>query len=231
MLVPSTRSDIVFSTLFFLTRIAFHVVLSTPPPASPLFPRTLTNSLLTLVGCYATPYGRLHGTSTFLPSSTTPISSLVPVLSLCAAAPLHLTWFANSLRGQIRRARRAASTPLASPILPPVPASTVPPLSPFLLPARHHLVATASSYLSSRLPLVPRFPSLQRSPVNSRRYRIEHGVREFFAAGDRDENDVLRVVGATPAGLRLRAGKRGEELKRFGGRLRRGVVGTLGKAF
>lgn len=28
MLVPATRSDVLFSTIFFLTRIAFHAVLS-----------------------------------------------------------------------------------------------------------------------------------------------------------------------------------------------------------
>lgn len=31
MLVPATRSDVLFSTIFFLTRIAFHAVLSAHP--------------------------------------------------------------------------------------------------------------------------------------------------------------------------------------------------------
>ncbi|KAL8279361.1 hypothetical protein RQP46_008173 [Phenoliferia psychrophenolica] len=125
MLVPATRSDALFSTVFFLTRIAFHAV---------------------LIAFYSTTYGRLHGTQTFIPLTTTPVPSLVPALALLAAAPLHISWFTSSIRGQLKRARRARAAVAAA-----LPSESTPPLSPFLLPARAHLIS-ASSYFTAHLP-------------------------------------------------------------------------------
>lgn len=151
------------------------------------------------------------------------MSSLVPAVALLAAAPLHISWFTASVRGQLKRARQARAA---------VPSSTAPPLSPFLLPARAHLLS-ASSYFTAHLPSLS-LPAPSRASLASLRpprHPFARDVREFFAASSRDENDVLRVVGATPGAMRMRAGQRGEDLKRFGGRIRRRVVGGLQAAF
>lgn len=160
----------------------------------------------------------------------------MPAIALLAAAPLHISWFTSSLRGQIKRARQARAAAAAA-----LHAETAPPLSPFLLPARAHLLS-ASSYFTAHLPSLslpsPTRPSLSafrplsfRPTAQSLRHPFARDVREFFAANSRDENDVLRVVGATPGAMRMRAGQRGEDLKRFGGRIRRRVVGGLQAAF
>lgn len=198
MLVPSTRSDLLFTTLFFLTRIAFHALLRTsshPAPQRPLTPRAVI--------LFSTPYGRTHGTQTFSPSGT-PLPSLLPIIGLLLAAPLHITWFLSSLRPLLRR--RAAAPP-----------------SPFLLPARQ-----ISSYLSSRpLPSLPRLPSIPRLSTIPRLT-----PRLTFRRPALRPLTVIDILGAAEgwnvaggemrergiAEIRRRAERGSEEVKRFGGR-------------
>ncbi|KAM0749574.1 hypothetical protein T439DRAFT_315845 [Meredithblackwellia eburnea MCA 4105] len=209
MIAPATRSDVFFSVVFFLTRILYHIA---------------------LIVSYITPYGRTYGCQLFSAVDGTPIASFVPAGALLAAAPLHISWFTNSIKGQIRR-RRQAQKAMATAAAEAEAAesesaarearkSRVPPLSPYLLPSRSQLTS-ATSYFTSRI-----IPSLALdAPLRSTSPR--RPVRDFFANNKRDERDVLRVVGNTPAGVRLRVGLRGEELKRFGGRMRRRIVGSI----
>ncbi|KAK4704102.1 hypothetical protein P7C70_g2105, partial [Phenoliferia sp. Uapishka_3] len=227
MLMPSLRSDVLFSVIFFLTRIAFHAILSKsfrvngrdPAPNQP-FPSVVF---------YSTRYGQLHGTRTFNPS---PVSSLFPSFALCAASPLHIAWFIASIKGQIRRYRlstRGPTYPLDKPAesaAPPIPNATTPPPSPILTPARVH-ISNATSYINAHLPslTLPASRNLIHRP--RLRHPFERDVKDFFTANKRAEDDVLRVMGVTPGGIRMRVGRRGQELRKFGER----IVGGLQAAF
>ncbi|KAI5476398.1 hypothetical protein MNV49_007776 [Pseudohyphozyma bogoriensis] len=215
MLFPQTRSDMLFTSVFFITRIAFHSV------------------LLTL---FITPHGYLYGTSTYTPSGL-PIGSYVPFLALSAAAPLHITWFSSSVRGMLKRRRAKAlglPTPLPTPGLEdevPVPLTPTikSPPSPFLLPLR---------------PLVTTFPKTSRriQQLHAQRQQYTREVSRYFRERldqlpalprldlndpkGRDENDVLRGLERPRIeALRVRAGKSSEDIRRLGGRLRRRVQG------
>lgn len=140
MVFPATRSDTTFSILFFATRIVYHAYLSASIPPTCSTP----SHMFPAVTIYATPYGRLHGTQLYSTTSS-PLYSIVPLFGLCAAAPLHILWFQSSIRGQLKRHRRAQLARIPTPP------------SPFLLPARR-LLPTLS------LPtLPPSFLSLSAS--------------------------------------------------------------------
>lgn len=139
-----------------------------------------------------------------------------------------------------RRAARLATSPLDA-----LPATAPTPRSPLLLPQRPRLVSLASSYLASPRPSLLR---LRTSPSviglvggTTRRYNFEKEVADYFSrlrttlptpAQDwlaRDENDVLKAQAVYPiTQLRMRAGKGGDDLRRLGGRVRRGMGAIAG---
>ena len=205
MLFPKTRNDLVFASLFFTTRIVLHAV---------------------LIALYVSPYGRTFGTSVF-DSAGSPVASWVPVLALCAAAPLHILWFTSSIRGILKR-RRAAKLAAAT-------------KSATSVPSRPRLVSMASSYLASNRSTVLTFrPTLAAGRARRQRIAraIESEVHDFFrrprlvwrrSAGEYDpvDNDVLKGIGSSRSltQIRLRTGQRTEQAKRLGGQVRRGLVG------
>lgn len=197
MLIPATRSDEFFAVMFFAVRIVYHGI---------------------LLVIFAAPYGRLHGTALFN-SMGEPLASSLPVISLLAAAPLHIHWFVTSTQGMIRR-RNSRRVTTDAPRLPP---------SPFLLPARPRL----ASFTSFSLPR-PGFLASRRALG---RPSIERTVRDYFRLPTElrlpsppNTSDLMHAVrNPTPTltNLRMRAGRSGEEMRRFGGRLRRSVQGTV----
>lgn len=82
IIFPFTRNDVFFSTVFFLTRILFHIILITS---------------------YLSPNGRATGT-------LTGERAVLPGVFLLGALPMHVVWFVNSIKGQIRRARQRKAT-------------------------------------------------------------------------------------------------------------------------
>lgn len=188
VLVPATRSDLVFSSLFFLTRIFLHGI---------------------LIGLYITPYGRLYGTSTFT-STGHPVGSLVPVLGLLAASPLHVSWFHASLQGMFRRRKAfllecsvySLSTTSTSPSTPdnqlPLDPLTASPPSPLLLPARPRLVSLASSYLASSRPLLFSQALMPRHP-----FRRPTGEATYEALLVSAERFRMRLRDARARGLEI----------------------------
>lgn len=136
-MIPATRSDELFNTLFFLTRILFHGV---------------------LIGLYSTSHGRLHGTgiTAVLEGRVVGVHHLMPVLSLLAAAPLHIQWFTGSMKGMFKRrraSRRAAALVTAIPAF--VDAAVV------SAPAPRPILAS----FASRLPQLPHLPHLPQLPI------------------------------------------------------------------
>ncbi|ORY88299.1 hypothetical protein BCR35DRAFT_301829 [Leucosporidium creatinivorum] len=221
MLVPATRNDMVFTVLFFVTRILYHSVLLT---------------------VYYSSYGRTNG-SGLVELASEPVSTWIPAIGLTLAAPLHVSWFTSSTKGMLRRRRaaRLATSPLEA-----LPKKAPSPPSPLLLPQRPRLVSLASSYLASPRPSLLRLRTSTSSGSTGgpRRYNFEKEVSDYFSrlrttlpmpAQDwlaRDENDVLKAQAVFPiTQLRMRAGKGGDDLRRLGGRVRRGmgaiVAGSL----
>lgn len=217
MLIPATRSDEFFAVMFFAVRIVYHGILREYQIYCRFHPEKLTQACWPVV-IFAAPYGRLHGTALFN-SMGEPLASSLPVISLLAAAPLHIHWFVTSTQGMIRR-RNSRRVTTDAPRLPP---------SPFLLPARPRL----ASFTSFSLPR-PGFLASRRALG---RPSIERTVRDYFRLPTElrlpsppNTSDLMHAVrNPTPTltNLRMRAGRSGEEMRRFGGRLRRSVQGTV----
>lgn len=214
VLFPETRNDIVFASLFFVTRIVLHAVLMT---------------------LYGSSYGRNYGTSLF-DASGSPVGSWVPLLALCAAAPLHITWFNASVRGILKRRRAAKHAAVA------ITLGASGEAKPEVTAMRPRLVSMASSYLASPRSTVLTFRPTTRMADRARRQRIaraiEQEVQDFFkrprlvwrrSAGEYDplDHDVLKGIGSSRSltRLRLQTGRQAEQAKRIGGQVRRGLVG------
>ena len=189
MIFPSLRHDMIFTVLFFLTRILAHGL---------------------FIALYSSPFGRLHGALLYSPTGT-PIVSLVPIIGLVSASPLHIIWFTGSVRGMLKRSRNSKRSKVvvgaASAVVTPAPIPTIsitspstpllPPSSPttekpktFLFlnrPTFVSLASSATSYLASG----PPFPRPSQFPIrrpflkpNTRAailaHTIEKDVRDFF---------------------------------------------------
>ncbi|SCZ97103.1 BZ3500_MvSof-1268-A1-R1_Chr4-2g06992 [Microbotryum saponariae] len=238
MLVPRTRSDLVFTSLFFLTRILYHVV---------------------LIAVYASKHGVAYSSGLDIVDPT-----YIPLIGLILAAPLHVSWFSSALLGMLKRRRKARSVA----VLPATATSAVDQsrtsiteatkaealTAPKVVAQRTKLVSLASSYLSSprpflhvRTPLPNPIASTRPLPSPSRRHLLEQEVRDFFLQArrdllplgaqnwlQRDENDILKaqVLGPSLNLVRLRAGRLsatgGADVRRIGGKVRRSLLDGSG---
>ncbi|SCV69569.1 BQ2448_2589 [Microbotryum intermedium] len=239
MLVPRTRSDLVFTSLFFLTRILYHIM---------------------LIAIYASKHGVAYSSGHDVVDPT-----YIPLIGLVLAAPLHVSWFSSALIGMIRRRRKSRLAFISAPMQDSLTASAVgqaastteamslPPLpAPEVVTQRPKLVSLASSYLSSPrpflhvrspLPTPTPTPPTRPLPSPSRRHLLEQEVREFFLQArrdllpqgaqnwlQRDENDILKaqLLGPSLNSVRLRARRLsatgGADVRRFGGRVRRSLL-------
>lgn len=183
MMFPAARNDSLFTALFFFTRIALHAV---------------------FICLYSSPYGRLNGARLY-DATGEPIQSLVPIIGLCMAAPLHIIWFTNSVKGNLKR-RRIAQRALVEQTSAfestfrtdvvqvddivhesGVTKEQAAPRVPYLNLHRPRFVSLASFYLPSAPPFRRPFLSARRA-VNGRRHRsaseiaqsLEKDVRDFF---------------------------------------------------
>lgn len=186
MVSPSLRHDLIFTVLFFLTRILAHGI---------------------FIALYSSPFGRLHGALLYTPTGT-PIVSLVPIIGLLSASPLHIIWFTGSVRGMIKRNRKSKRSQIVvEPVSPPSTIPTINVTSPALVdsaptsprkeklktilflnrPTFVSLASSASSYLASG----PPFPRPSQFPLrrpflkpNTRAavlaQSFEKDVRDFF---------------------------------------------------
>lgn len=191
---------------------------------------------------YGSSYGQIHASGLF-DSEGSRISTALPLYGLILAAPMHIMWFTSSTKGLLKRraaARLAISLAtkvdlVAEPEQIPTEPSTIPtPTSPYLLPARSEkLVSIASSYLSSSSRRISNsLPYRRRTAPN-----FDFLVRDYFRLPSGVEMVGDENVAAMAAGLgntremmqniRVRAGRGGDEIKRFGGRLRRRVGGMV----
>lgn len=200
-LFPQLRCDELFLGLFFVTRICLHAV---------------------LMALFSTPHGIEFGTSTYTLSGQA-VPSYTPIIGLCLAAPLHLSWFSSSLRGYLKRRHTQPPSPLLKPFRAARPkllrlASSLSnlPLSAFLL---------SSSVAGLDSPPLPRSASTDTAgPFSTHgpswlRARLEEEMASFFRTQgtdwrQRDQGDVLKAF--APLGqVRMRAGSRGDRVRRL----------------
>ncbi|SGY77292.1 BQ5605_C005g03597 [Microbotryum silenes-dioicae] len=233
MLVPRTRSDLVFTSLFFLTRILYHVI---------------------LIAVYASKHGVAYSSGLDIVDPT-----YIPLVGVILAAPLHVLWFSSALVGMLKRSKKARSVAM----VPATATSAVDQSRTSITDAtkaealtaskvvaqRLKLVSLASSYLSSprpflhvRTPLPNPIASTRPLPSPSRRH-LEQEVRDFFLQArrdllplgaqnwlQRDENDILKaqVLGPSLNLVRLQAGRLSAtgraDVRRFGGKVRRSLL-------
>ncbi|KDE03932.1 hypothetical protein MVLG_05624 [Microbotryum lychnidis-dioicae p1A1 Lamole] len=233
MLVPRTRSDLVFTSLFFLTRILYHVI---------------------LIAVYASKHGVAYSSGLDIVDPT-----YIPLVGVILAAPLHVLWFSSALVGMLKRSKKARSVAM----VPATATSAVDQSRTSITDAtkaealtaskvvaqRPKLVSLASSYLSSprpflhvRTPLPNPIASTRPLPSHSRRH-LEREVRDFFLQArrdllplgaqnwlQRDENDILKaqVLGPSLNLVRLQAGRLSAtgraDVRRFGGKVRRSLL-------
>lgn len=206
---------------------------------------TNTNYAILQLAClYGSSYGQNHASGLF-DSNSSPIATALPLYGLILAAPMHIMWFTSSTKGLLKRRRTAArlaislATKIAVEEVEQIPTepSTIPtPTSPYLLPARSEkLVSIASYYLSSSsIRISNSLPYRRRSPAAP---NFDFLVRDYFRLPSGVEMVGDENVAAMTAGLgntremmqniRVRAGRGGDEIKRFGGRLRRRVGGIV----
>lgn len=174
-----------------------------------------------------------------------PMSTSIPLVGLLLAAPLHIMWFTSSTKGLLKRRKAARNNLLAAtsihnqndinPSKTPSSLPTSPPIS--FLSTKPSSVSLASSYLVSSSQRIS-IPFRRRQLAT--RMNIELIVRDYFklpritANGTTDDHEHFRsVVGRIDStremmwNLRMRAGKGGDELKRFGGRIKRRVGGMV----
>lgn len=242
MIHPSLRHDLLFSVLFFVTRIAYHAG---------------------IIVLYTTPYGRLHGALKY-DALGGAVGSWVPMVGLWAASPLHVIWFTNSCRGQIKRARKAHAEQLRlaierkvrdQEVARPVPDSGAEDHKTYLLfnrprlvsylprpphialrPRGHSFETEVRDYFSNNARLARVWRANLVAEVEELRVQLPVGLIAMLSSVKVDERgevegDVVKILNSrglegrqeSIRRLRERAEEEVEELRRFGGMLRRRV--------